>query len=139
MLVVVGCVVVCRMRKKTTVAPPSQAVQLASRPQVVQAQIVEEGPPMGLPVDDPLCPPSYPQTSYPQVPVEAPTPMGAPADAPPLLTMVEIFRRQLGLDSKLNMQGVVEQACMQLGADATQGSLLEKAQRCWELLGCPRK
>ena len=60
-LVVVGCVVVCRMRKKTTVAPPSQAVQLASRPQVVQAQIVEEGPPMGLPVDDPLCPPSYPR------------------------------------------------------------------------------
>ena len=70
-------------------------------------------------------------------PVATP-PKGAAADAPPLLTMVEIFKHQLGLDTKLNMQEVVEQACMQLGADATQGNLVEKAQRCWVALGCPR-
>ena len=51
--------------------------------------------------------------------------------------MVEIFKRQLGLDSKLNMQAVVEH--VQLGVDATQGSMLEKAQRCWMPFGCPRK
>ena len=39
-------------------------------------------------------------------PVATP-PKGAAADAPPLLTMVEIFKRQLGLDSKLNMQEAV--------------------------------
>ena len=52
--------------------------------------------------------------------------------------MVEIFKRHLGLDSKLNMQEVVEEACVQLDVDATQGSLVEKAQKCWVKLGRPR-
>ena len=130
LLVVVGGVVLCRARKKTTAAPAPQAVESATPMQVVQAQPifvqprpvvaeVEVAPPMGQPVAG---------TSYPQV----------PADAPPLLTMVELFKRQLGLDMKLNMQEVVEQACVHLGVDATQGNLVEKAQKCWVLLGSPR-
>ena len=70
--------------------------------------------------------------------VAAPTPTGAGAEAPPLLTMVEIFKRQLGLDPKLNMQDVVDEACVQLGVDATQGNLVEKARKCWVLLGSPK-
>ena len=119
LLLLVAGVVLCRVRKRTSMAPASQAVQLAPPPQVVQGQVleaVELAPPMGQPVAG---------TSYPQV----------PADAPPLLTMVELFKRQLGLDMNLNMQEVVEQACVQLGVDATQGNLVEKARKCWVLLG----
>ena len=126
LLLVVGGVVLDRMRKKTAMVaqsmPAAQAVQLAPLPQVVQAQVVE-----AVEVAPPMCQPVA-GTSYPQV----------PADAPPLLTMVEHFKRQLGLDMKLNMQEVVEQACVQLGVDATQGNLVEKAEKCWVLLGCPR-
>ena len=145
LVVVCCCVVLCRMGKKTTAAPAPQAVQSATPLQAVQAQTafvqphsqVEAAPPMGLPVDGT----SYPEamglpvadTSYPQVPVAAPTDAGA--EAPPLLTMVEIFKRQLGLDSKLNMQDVVDEACVQLGVDATHGNLVEKARECWVRLG----
>ena len=88
---------------------------------------VEVAPPMGT------------GSSYPQVQVPVAAPTGAAADAPPLLTMAEIFKRQLGLDSKLNIEEAVEQACVQLGVDTTQGrgNLVEKAQRCWVLLGSP--
>ena len=127
----------CRVRRKTAAAPQGlQAVQSAPPPQVVQAQPVFVQPrpvvaaaevPTGLPVVG---------TSYPQVPVATPT--DDVANAPPLLTMVEILKRQLGLDPKLNMQEVVEQACVQLGVDATQGNLVEKARKCWVLLGSPK-
>ena len=96
-------------------------------------------PPMGLPVE---AGPSYPEAppSYPAAPV-ASTPMGkgAAAAAPPLHTMVEILKSQLGLGNKLNMQEAVDLACAQLGVDATQGNLtvMEKAQTCWNMLGCP--
>ena len=103
-------------------------------------------PPMGLPVEAgpsyPAAPPSYPEAppSYPAAPL-ASTPMGkgAAAAAPPLHTMVEILKSQLGLGNKLNMQEAVDLACAQLGVDATQGNLtvMEKAQTCWNMLGCP--
>ena len=109
--------------------PPVPAQPMAG-PVVVQGTVVqgEAAPPMGLPVAG--------GSSYLAAPVASASGKGA-AGAPPLHTMVEIFKRQLSLDMKLNMQEAVGQACAQLGVDATQSNLVEKAQTCWEMLGCP--
>ena len=56
---------------------------------------------------------------------------------PSLPAMVDIFERDLGIDGKLNVKEAVDRACAELGVDATQGDLIQKAQRCWELLGRP--
>ena len=56
---------------------------------------------------------------------------------PSLPAMVDIFKRDLGIDGKLNVKEAVDRACVELGVDATQGDLIQKARRCWELLGRP--
>ena len=53
---------------------------------------------------------------------------------PPLKDMVDKLRRELSLERLgNNMNEVVNEACAQLGVDAS-GSLLVKAQRCYERL-----
>ena len=110
---------------------------------IVQAELVplpRFDPNTGQPIVQVEPPQQYqqpPPQQYQQPPPQ-PNYSNSVADAPPLHTMVEIFRRDLGLDSKLNMQEVVEEACVQLDVDATQGSLVEKAQKCWVKLGRPR-
>ena len=118
------------MAQPVAAQPMAGFAQPMAGPVVVQGTVVqgEAAPPMGLPVSA-----GSPNSA---VPVASASGKGA-AGAPPLHTMVEIFKRQLGLDMKLNMQEVVDQACAQLGVDATQSNLVEKAQTCWEMLGCP--
>ena len=55
---------------------------------------------------------------------------------PPLPTMVDIFKRDLGIDDKLNIKEVVDRACAELGVD-TQGPLIQRAQECWKMLSSP--
>ena len=56
---------------------------------------------------------------------------GAPI---PLKDMADTLRRELALDHCGNVRAVVDEACARLSVD-TSGSLLTKAQRCYDTLG----
>ncbi|KAK7248077.1 hypothetical protein SO694_00087164 [Aureococcus anophagefferens] len=102
--------------------PAAAAVQMRQVPAAVQMEQIQVAVPPGG-ASQPL--------------VESATCISVDEVFPSLPAMVDIFERDLGIDGKLNVKEAVDRACAELGVDATQGDLIQKAQRCWELLGRP--
>jgi hypothetical protein len=102
--------------------PAAAAVQMRQVPAAVQMKQIQVAVPPGG-ASQPL--------------VESATCISVDEVFPSLPAMVDIFERDLGIDGKLNVKETVDRACAELGVDATQGDLIQKARRCWELLGRP--
>ena len=66
---------------------------------------------------------------------------GPAGDPPPLVDIVRVLRRELGLPESDPIVATIDAACEQLGVQS-EGSLDDtlvlKGQRCWRALGAPR-
>ena len=68
-------------------------------------------------------------------PMVAPAAVPTKGEAPPLIEMVGVIKRELGLEGTL--AEVVAEACKQLGVSTEGNTLAEQATLCWRsLVGC---